>query len=48
MEVYNLGLLHYYGPFIIIGAVSFFMGTYIYLTNEYGCLDDEDYYESRE
>jgi hypothetical protein len=48
MEAYNLGLLQHYGSFIIIGAVTFFISTYIFLTADYGCVDSEDRYDSRE
>jgi hypothetical protein len=37
----DLGLFRNYGWLIVFFCVIFYMSTYIYLSNEYGEIDDE-------
>jgi hypothetical protein len=43
----DLGYFKDYGHLIIFFCITFYMSTYIFLTRDYGCIDDEDQYEPR-
>jgi hypothetical protein len=48
MHNHDLGLFKDYGHIIIPLCIMFYMGTYIFLARDYGYIDDEDYYDSRD
>lgn len=42
MSEHDLGLLYHYAPTIFLICITFFFGTYIYLTGQYYPIDEND------